>query len=508
MGANFHRGGRRRGTATILFTLLLPTVLIPLVGLAIDASRMYIVQAKLSGAVDGAALGAGRLLGTTANTTEIAGEFLNANYPSGFWGTTNLTPNIQYTKTFIMNKISVSATVNVPLMFMWLFGGRSSAVAASAVATRKETRVELVIDRSGTMDELSSVKQLAAQFTEAFIPGYDEMGLVVYSNSGVVGYPTTRPYNYSPTSAGGPDSSFETEPSGGCCDMLDMIGDIGGGGFTNMSDGLALAYLELQKANHRDQDSTRLNAIVLFTDGFPNAVSMYANNPSSNSLKSSSNCTNNPATAGSLPAQMATQIVGWAGGGPGVTGAPSGLYFLASSDSNTTTYWMQYAKVSNKYPDQSIGSGNLKTAVAGCADLGASTPNLGDLSQIPTTDYWGDSTNDGTAYKSSTSYSGQTYTSTSPNIANNVGIAGWNATDTAGQRILNDTNLNVTIYVIGYSGSGGNPDTYLLKRLANTKDSSNYSTSWQVGQYVPASDQDGLAQAFQAVAASILRLAQ
>ena len=65
---------------------MLPTVLIPLVGLAIDGSRLYIVQAKLASAVDGAALGAGRLLGTTANTTEIAGEFLNANFPTRLLG--------------------------------------------------------------------------------------------------------------------------------------------------------------------------------------------------------------------------------------------------------------------------------------------------------------------------------------------------------------------------------------------------------------------------------------
>ena len=58
MRASFHRGGRRRGSAMMLFALMLPAALVPLVGLAIDASRLYIVQAKLSAAVDGAALGA------------------------------------------------------------------------------------------------------------------------------------------------------------------------------------------------------------------------------------------------------------------------------------------------------------------------------------------------------------------------------------------------------------------------------------------------------------------
>jgi Flp pilus assembly protein TadG len=501
MGSSFHRGGRRRGSVGILFTFMAPLVLVPLAGLAIDGCRLYIVQAKLSSAVDGAALGAGRLLGTTANTTEIAGEFLNANFPTGFWGSTNLQPNIQFVKTFILNRITVSATVDVPLLFLAVFKQSKSTVAATAVATRKETRVELVIDRSGTMSgQLGAVKSTASQFAQSFISGYDEMGLVVFSGSGVVGYPTTRPYNYSPTSAGGPDNSFLTTQANG--NILDMLSDLGSGSWTNMSDGLALAYLELQKADHRDNDPTRLNAIVLFTDGFPNAFSSYANDPSNNSLKptSQSSCTYNPATAGTA----STHMVGWAGGGTGSSGSVSGLYFLGSSDNNTTAYWMTY---SGK-PDESLGTGNLKTAVAGCAYLNQSSPNLADLNKIPPQTYWGDSTSDGTAYQSSPYYSGLTYDSTKPNIQGNAGIAGWNATDNVGKRILGDTNLNVTIYTIGYTGSGGNPDTYLLKRLSNTTDSTNRNTSWQTGQYVPASNTDELAQAFQAVAASILRLAQ
>jgi Flp pilus assembly protein TadG len=485
----------------VLFTLMLPAVLIPLVGLAIDGSRLYIVQAKLSSAVDGAALGSGRLLGTDANTTEIAGEFLDANFPTGFWGTTNLTPNITYTSSFTAHTITISATVNVPLLFMWIFGWNHSTVASSAVATRKETRVEMVIDRSGSMSELSSVIQTATQFTESFISGYDELGLVAFASSGVVGYPTTRPYNYSPTSSGGPDTNFETTQTNG--NMLTMLGDIGSNGYTNMSDGLSLAYIELQKANNRDQDPTRLNAIVLFTDGVPNAFSSYANDPSNNSLLSTSKCTNNPATAGTA----STQMIGVAEGYQD-SSKPTGLYILASSptDTNSTAYWMALTNS----PNETIGTGNLKSAVAGCTYLDPSSgaPNLGDLKQIPPKTYWGDSTSDGTVSKNSSIYGSLTYKSTEPNVRSNVALAGWNATDNAAQRILADTTLNVSIYVIGYTGQNGNPDTYLLKRLANTTDSSNYNASWQTGQYIAASDGASLAQAFQTVASAILRLAQ
>ena len=60
---------RRRGATIVLLMAMLPLLLIPLVGLAVDGCRLYIVQSKLSAAVDGAVLGAGRLLGTNANTT-------------------------------------------------------------------------------------------------------------------------------------------------------------------------------------------------------------------------------------------------------------------------------------------------------------------------------------------------------------------------------------------------------------------------------------------------------
>src|ERR1039457_4157139 len=189
MRASLQRGGCRRGSAMVLFTTMLPTLLLPVVGLAIDGSRLYIVQAKLAGAVDGAALGAGRLLGTNADTVEIAGEFLKATFPAGCWVTTNLTPSITYTKTITSNTISVSATVSTPLLFMRMFGRSISSVAAIALATRRPPRIELALHRSGSMvDELASLQGLAQQFTSSFISGYDELGLLAYGSSAVVGY--------------------------------------------------------------------------------------------------------------------------------------------------------------------------------------------------------------------------------------------------------------------------------------------------------------------------------
>jgi hypothetical protein len=277
-----------------------------------------------------------------------------------------------------------------------------------------------------------------------------------------------------------------------------------------MSEALALAYIELQTANNIDKDPTRLNAIVLFTDGVPTSMTANLNDPNnlpgSNSLKatSSSSCTYNPGTKGTA----STQMIGWIGGWgiPTETGYGSGLYRLASAsnDTNTAKYWMQN-------PGADMNVINPKTPISGCKYLQAtqSSGDLNDLKQIPPNDYYGDSTNDGTAYQASVLYSNFKTTYSSTNLSNgyHLGIACWNATDNAAQRILADTNLNVTIYTIGYTGDGG-VDTALLNRVANTKDSSNHNSNWQTGLYVAAADTNGLAVAFQSVASAILRLAR
>src|SRR5579863_7139379 len=167
------RARRQRGAALVLYTVLLPTLLL-MVGLAIDLGILFVVQTRLSAAVDGAALGAGRLLGTSANTSEIAGEFLNANYPSGFWGSYNLTPTISVTTNASLHTIAVSATVQVPLLFLRLLRQQNCTVAASATAVRRDVRVELVLDRSYSMlNQIGNLRTAATNFVNMFNPGTD-----------------------------------------------------------------------------------------------------------------------------------------------------------------------------------------------------------------------------------------------------------------------------------------------------------------------------------------------
>ncbi|HLK63323.1 MAG TPA: vWA domain-containing protein [Bryobacteraceae bacterium] len=552
----------RRGATIILLLSMVPLLLIPLIGLAIDGTRLYIVQSKLSAAVDGAALGSGRLLGTSANTTEIAGEFLNVNFPSGFWSTNNLQKNISYTNNLGVQTISIYATVNLPLTFARMLGQTGSLVSASAVATRRVTRVELVLDRSGSMNNTDPVTHAnvfttmqagAEWFASQFTPGYDEMGLIVFSGGALVAYPETRPYNNDPTSAGGPDKNFATNAQTMTGPVFDQLTAMSVGGGTGTPEALALAYIELQKAHARDlaangTDNT-LNTIVLFTDGVPDSIAVYANDPNHNSLKpvgnaaNQSKCTNNPATStastqmkGYLvspggPPGNGTSFPGWGGSG-NLTAA---LIRLPAYDTSQNLTWWLGTNGANDLtpgPQTSVSGcmfmGNTTTDPTnngtkyGCLSTYSSNPILrhdncttDDLAKVPDFDLYGYSTS-GTNFTNSVMFDGTntwqpntgSYDASTPDLGYNIAAASWNLTDKIGKAIRTQNTMNqIQIFTIGYSGNSGT-DTGLLNRLANTPQSTSYVSSEPNGKFYLVNSTSQLISAFDSVASSLLRLAQ
>ena len=66
------------------------TTMLLFAGLATDSGRAYVVKAQLSKAVDGAALGAARML-NSGNPRAEAEKIFQQNFPVGFMGTTSVT---------------------------------------------------------------------------------------------------------------------------------------------------------------------------------------------------------------------------------------------------------------------------------------------------------------------------------------------------------------------------------------------------------------------------------
>src|SRR3982074_2721164 len=90
---------RQRGFALIFYATMLIFV-IGCVGLAVDVGTIYMIKARLSSAVDAAALAGGRSVNfansvatATTNFSTTANQFYAANFPTGYFNSLG-TPTI------------------------------------------------------------------------------------------------------------------------------------------------------------------------------------------------------------------------------------------------------------------------------------------------------------------------------------------------------------------------------------------------------------------------------
>ena len=154
-----------RGMILLLSAMMLFFVIIPVVGLAIDAGILYAVKAKLQTAVDGAALGAARSLSRGLDlpsqqgaATNTAVRWYHANFPVSWMGVAAVTdPTVTFPvappKTTIVN---VAGSILSPTYFMRIFNINTVPVNVVGEATRRDVNIILVIDRSGSLYESGS----------------------------------------------------------------------------------------------------------------------------------------------------------------------------------------------------------------------------------------------------------------------------------------------------------------------------------------------------------------
>jgi Flp pilus assembly protein TadG len=525
----------------VMFTLMLPFVLVPMVGLAIDATMLFSVKAKLQAAVDGGAIAAAQSLNsgltfTTQKATaeKTADEFIRANIvvtgpgQSGYWGAYNLNDSNCNGSPCIVaaedntNKrrtVSVAATVQVPLLFMRILGFSSGSVTARGMAARRDVVMVLVLDRSSSMTpSLQALKDGATYFVNQFQAGRDRVGLVAFGGSALVAYPPGDwPKDYYDLTAGGPDTAFKDADTPASPNVLTSISNIVIGSNTGSAEGLMLAYKELRAANQPGA----LNVIVFFTDGLPNGITANFNNTATGVIQTSSGCTNktnggaayNTHTANSMIGWLA-QVNGFVSGSVGATDG-RGIYALAQTN-NASPHTSVTAWLSNTTTEPVLGS----PLSQGCAYAGNQASIPTDLA-IPTTDYYGNSTTGSatapytlTDYQQAEIWGNECNNGkrTALNLtkvgdACQVGLASWNAADMAGKQIRADTTLTPVIYTMGYKGNGGD-DPVLMRRLANVNTPSNtvYDSTKPQGLYLPIATMNDITPAFQSVLAEILRL--
>ncbi|MET1025532.1 MAG: pilus assembly protein TadG-related protein, partial [Dongiaceae bacterium] len=170
---------QHRGGSVAVYTALTMLVMVAAVGIGIDTARAFLLKSKLSQALDAAALAGGKSFVIADSNADI-NMFFNANFPSGYLGSTVSGPTI--TQNTANQTITVAATATANTIFGALLGMKTVTVAASSIATRTLTALDvaLSIDVSQSMTEkisgssqskLAQVQSAATQLVTTLFGG-------------------------------------------------------------------------------------------------------------------------------------------------------------------------------------------------------------------------------------------------------------------------------------------------------------------------------------------------
>ncbi len=265
MIAPTRRGSGQRGFAIVFYATMLAFV-IACVGLAVDVGTVYMIKARMSSAVDAAALAAGRsvnlansLSTAQSNAITAADSFFSANFPTGYFntiGTPTVTPSLTQETDGNGNPngvldIAVTASASAPTYFMNIFGVSNLTVSATGTASRRGLVLMLVLDTSSSMNTSTTPTACAAMVTAAqnfitLLSPYDEVGLVTFNLT----------------------ATLKDAPTTSRTQVNTDIGAITCSSNTNTISALELAYEQIKLTAL----PLALNSIVLFTDGSPNGV--------------------------------------------------------------------------------------------------------------------------------------------------------------------------------------------------------------------------------------------
>jgi Flp pilus assembly protein TadG len=477
---------RKERGFVLLLTVLTMLAVLPIIGMAVDIGMVFLIQTRLSAAIDAAALAGARsfnrgvdLSAQTANAQATALRYFRANFPKGYLGTPMSSPDPTITITIAGAKrtVGVDVTTTASLFFLRYLAFDSAPVHVIGEATRGDVNVILVLDRSGSLAQSGScdpMKAAAIGFANGFAPGRDNVGLVTFARSATVNFPASM------------DFKAPANPI-----VADIISQIVCSGYTFGSGGLAMGYEELMRLN----EPGAFNVIVYFTDGMPNVIA--ADFPVKTQVTSTpaSSC---DASITTLTGTITQQGSGTEGPFPvlGLITPPRDV-----ADNGGTSLREDMIPLAQR-------SNCRVTGTSGGNPSGTSTDNPDrvemDIAYAPSADRWGASLS-GHFGSPSTYTSGPYVGKYRVDDSNGLITMALNAVDNLGITIHNDSTLKPLIYSIGL-GAMGSQETDLLQRLANDSNASNYDNSKPIGKYINVSDHTALDAAFHQIATDILRL--
>lgn len=541
---------RERGMAIILSALMM-FFLIPMVGLAIDVGVLYMLRNKMSAASDAAALGAARGLNVQGTATEqrtaaenSAGAFFSANFPDGLLGTKNRVLTTTFTPNDAILTVSVKSVVKAPTFFMRALGFTDITVSGYGQATRRNTNLVLLLDKSGSMGSACSAMRDGAElFVNYMSKEFDVLGLITYGDNAYDDYR--------------PDKNWATGNA-----LVNKIKSISCGGNTASIPAMQMGYEQLKKMN---QPLAR-NVLMFFTDGLPNNLPAYfpVMTQANDRLGVDSGYTWNGATKCSGTGTVCTMDpIGTTNNPSVVTCTNAGHRYIGMIAQHAGGEWTGNTIIRNIGMTYTAST-NSYTSINQSVDSSCSISNQNQMRRavafIPPTDYFGNkiygmTTSDGTATGAPTNWNsaikgydmfrenhyladGKTWVKNKdtynhyfdaghpyeyrlrPDRPSVVYGGGIQALDDLALTVRKNS-LAITIFSVGYSANGG-VDREALARIANDPDAyhsgtkldtlaaddKNGATPTNAGLYIEANDAVELRQAFAMIASSVLRLSQ
>jgi hypothetical protein len=479
---------RERGFVTLIWSCMMLFIIMPVVGLAIDAGVMYVIKSKLQTAVDGAALGAARSLSRgqdipsqQTSATDTAKRYFHANFPNHWMGVTPVNdPTVTWPSappaTAIIN---VQGDVDAPTWFMRIIGVNSLHFSVVGQATRRNVNLLLVVDRSTSLSDTGSCPALSSDsqlFVQSFSNNRDRMGLVTFGTYYNVDF--------------APNFNFQST-------MTTMLGNLQCSGFTNAAAAFSTAYQTLKGL----ADQNALNVLVMFTDGIPNTLTFgpaYGTGAAAPMPIKGTCKLQNVAPAGYSGVVAGDTAYGVTGGIFQATNStyPAPAPFPADISLINST---QNYKSGCNFPSNSVISST-------------STPFASDISYLPATDSFGNPI--ATSLLAGAGFPAATVTSGGHVVANDrqtIENAGINALDNAAQNARIDAaanNLPFIVYTIGLGNAPGGVNDVLLQRMANDPHSATHQSAYTDGLYMFSPDTAHLSSAFATIASDILRISK
>jgi hypothetical protein len=402
--------------------------------------------------------------------------------------------------------------VQVPLLFMRVLGQTYSTVAVSAQASKRDVRMMIVVDRSGSVvleQANNTIINVLTQFVATgttFVDGQDEIGMVSFGGTWKLDFAPTVYFQSSSPNIGNAIGNLPFTTSLG--------GTTSANSGTNTSEGLYQAWYQLRQIN----DPTALNVILLLTDGRPSGFTASA-------FTSTHNC-----TTATHPGVLQSEV--GLGGSypfwPPPTTNPGGA-ILGIADqqyqgvgfAGVPEYNFDNTTNPNgcSYTTGQTGQGNVPSDITTFPNYAGPIDNVGSISTYALP-----------GVATQTGYYNNFGNST--NNPESVRYAAFNVADNIATLIRQDTVIKPVLFVVGlsYSNNGTEPlDSDWLARVANdpgytvqntdtdagtVAGGSVYQSTQTAGWFVPAQctslpcNASGLQAAFANVATQILRLSQ